>query len=263
MFVIRWLGVLLSLPLQWAGQLVMFFHPPTAAVLLQGAWALGGDSAIAIAVLGRMLKAGQKDAARVRAEQYIRRRPHADLAVFAGLMAIDDGDLARAGQWLAYSKTLGPSRTGMPDILEYSIAEHEDDPRAATNMGQALIATRRDLPLLLTRRIHNDFLLMDLLDHRFDQIRPRAEHMLAVEENPVVEFALWALARKEGRESQAAAHFARANCPPAASLHYRALGAHAIGDVALRDRMLSELEQADAALAQRTRQFLAKLEVTT
>jgi hypothetical protein len=263
MFVIRWLGLLLSLPLQWAGQLVMLFHPPTATVLLQGAWALGGNSAMAITVLGRMLKDGRKEAARQRVEQYVRRRPHTDLAAFAGLMAIDDGDLPRARQWLALGKTLGPSRTGMPDILEYGIAEHEDDPGAAANMGQALIATRRDLPLVLTRKIHNEFLWVDLLHHRFDQVPPRAEYMLAVEENPIVEIALWALAKKEGRESAAAAHLARATMPNALSVYYRALGAHAIGDAALRDSLLTHLEQTDVAFAQRARRFLDKLEVAT
>ena len=251
----------MSLPLQWAGQLAMLLSPPTAMVLLQGAWALGGNPANAITVLGRMLKAGQKNAARQRVEQYIRRRPHPDLAAFAGLMAIDDGDLPRARQWLAHSRALGPSRTGTPDLLEYTIAERDDDIRASGRLGQALIATRRDLPLLLTRKIQNDFLLMDMLDRRFDQVPPRAEYMLAVEENPVAEFALWALARKEGRESDATAHFARAKCPPAASLHYRALGAHAIGDFPLRDRLLTDLERIDPALVQRDREFLSKLEV--
>jgi hypothetical protein len=258
------LGILLSLPLQWAGQLVMFFHPPTGLVLLQGAWALGANPLIAILIVGRMrYKGGQKDAARVRVEQYIRRRPLADLAAYAGVLAVDDGDLPRARQWLAQSRALGASPTGIPEYLEYCIAEKEEDPRAAANTGMALLAARRDLSLILTRKIHNELLWMDVMDHRFDRVRARAEFMLAVEENPVVEIALWTLARKEGRESEAAEHLARAKCPPVSSFHFRALGAHAIGDVVLRDRMLAELEQADAPAAQRIRKFLAKLEVAT
>lgn len=259
MVLIRWLGKLLSLPLEWCGRLLLMFNSSLGLSLLHGAWWLGGSPELAVIILSRLLKDGRKELAQQKALQFTRRHPEADVAAYVGMMANDEGNVEAAGQWLEFSRTLKPSRTGLPELLEYAIAERDPDPFATARLGQALLG-RRNLHMMLSRKIHDELLWMDLLQGRFDQARQRARFMREVEENPLVELAQWTLAMKDGRPDRAAVHLARAAAPPNVLLCYRAYGAHALGDFAQRDQYILQLEEMDASLAQRARQFLGQLE---
>ncbi len=254
---VRAIAKLVSLPFLWLGQLAGAFGLPLGAELLKVAWAISGDGAVARAALIQIQRHSGVDVARAEAGAWLKRRPRPEVAAWAGALAIGAGDVEHAGECLARGRQLGDDPSGMFELLDLMIASRSGDVRQYQEMAASLEA-RRDLAPPVRKMVLEEALWTALLAGRFDEARRRAEHLLAVDRNAPAHMALYALARRAGRDARAEKHLARtAATPPAERLFYRFLGNLAIGAAPEAGEDLAELRALDAALARRADQVRA------
>ena len=253
---IRLTRKLACLPFLWAGQIAAMFKMPAAVGLLKLAFAISGDGGVgrsAILTAHKLLGAG---AARLLAEEWMRTCPRPQIAAVGGLFSYDGGDPSAARAMLDAGRALGDDELGMLDLLEYFIVMNGADAAAKGEILRRFDA-RDDLSSQLTILVRK-VLLWTAVEHGdFDQARRRAERLLAVEDIPEAEMAMWVLATRDGRSAEAQACLARVSLKPAERLYYQVLGSRAIGR---HDDALAYLEQLDAVdtgVAERLRQVLA------
>ncbi len=244
MFLIRWTRTLLSLPFLWVGQVMAMFNMAPAAYLLKTAWAISGSGEVALNTLIFLNKIGRGRAAREQADIWMARRPRVEIASFAGLLAIDDGDLETAKTCLRRCGDLGEDRTGMVDLLEFFVASREDNQTTRQTVNR--LAKRNDLPPILTKLLLTELIWSGLLEGNFDEARQRAMHLLEVDDDPRSHLAMWAIERHEGNEQAAEAHLPPTMALPQADrLNFQCLGAHAIGQRDEARTYLTQLRQVD------------------
>ncbi len=255
MFLIQWFARVVSLPLLWAGRLLLGLRSPAGLTLMQAAWRIGGEGEAARMALGGLVVAGQGQFARQLAAQWMSHRPRAQIAAFAGLMAIDDKDDSLAKEWLARGRGVDKARDEGLDLLEFYIAQRQPDPQAARAVAQQFIE-RRDLSMMVSRLVYQELLWREMFRRRYDDAARRARFMLSIEESSPAEIVLWALAKQAGDELAAGEHLHRVRLTEAQRLFYQVLGSSAIGQGELARQCLAELEVHDAAMAQRAWSYI-------
>ena len=144
MFIVRLVAWLISLPLLWAGQLASLFKLPVAVPLLEAAWRIGGDGYVANAALANRRRYESTEAVLAKASDWLAQRPCPQIAAYAGLVAMTEGDLDTAQQLLARGRELGDEPRGSLDLLEACLVCKSDD-KAAGDELVARWASRRDL----------------------------------------------------------------------------------------------------------------------
>ena len=92
---------LVSLPVQWAGQIAAFVSAPAAAALLRIAWRIGRDGQIGRQAVIQLVKSAGPAVAYAVAARWMDLHPQPEIAPWAGLLALDAGDLSAARDWLA------------------------------------------------------------------------------------------------------------------------------------------------------------------
>lgn len=238
----------ISLPFQWLGQLAAMFGVPFGVDLLKMAWKIGGAGATAGLALAAIRKHHGEAAAGAQAGAWMNARPRPEIAVVAGFAAVWDGDLNSARDYLRRGRQAGKDRTGVLELLEMIIATHTGPGEAAEVAGR--LEARHDLSASVSKLVLHKVLWSDLLAGRFGPARARADHLLAVAEDPVARMALWALELGEGRERQAGGHLGRAGLMSAESrLQYECLGYAAVGRNGEARAKLDQLRQANAGAA--------------
>jgi len=251
----QWIGKLLSLPFLWLGQLTGMLKLPLSVPLLRTAWLLGGDGQVARTTLLAIHHRDGLHAARVQAARWMETSPRAEIAVFAGLMALGAGEVELAEGFLARGQGMGKDRDGLLELLEFGLAGQCGATGSATQLARRM-EQQRDLPPVVSRVILNQLLWDAMLDGRHDEARRRAEHLLEVEDMPQAEMALWALAKLHGDQRRADKHLQRAKLASPQKVYFQVLGNLAIRAHADARELLSQLHSLDATLARNAEDFL-------
>lgn len=236
MFLIRWILSLLSLPLEWAGQLGRMLHLPQAAGALKLAYAVGGDGVVGQLALYMLLQQEGASASFAQARRWLARRTDGDVAGWAGLMALELQDFTRAAEALRQGRQARPDKTGMLDLLEIHLAERDPNRQQALETIHRL-SSRRDLSPAAARSIQVQLMLAELQAQRFGEARDRARRLLDIDQDPIAAIVQWAVARRNGNRVLAEQSLQEAGkLPPEQrlSLMYWAAGRAELADVAQR-----------------------------
>lgn len=248
MFVLRWMGKLLAVPLVWTGQLIDWVAPPTAGTLYTIAWWLGGDGRVAGMALASASKTQGDMTALAMAIGWMQRRPRPEIAAMGGLTALQLGRIEIAQQMLEAGQRVGTDRDGMLELLEWLLVTATGDGQAVQELAGRLEA-RRDLPPVLARQVLTTRLWEAVQHQRFDEARQRAEHLLMIEDVPQAEMALWALDKREGEVAGAEMHLRQAHLEPSHKLSFQILGNISIGCVEEARALLAQLQKMDPGRA--------------
>ena len=260
MFLVRLVRQLLALPFSILATVAGFFSPTLAAQLHTVTWLVGGDGQAGLAALVKYQRIEGSDAVRIRAMTMVTRQPSATIAAYAGMLAFEAGDTVEAEALAALARSLGGDPDCFTELLEYQIAgSRMTDIRENWQLAAAM-ADRSDLSPTVSKMVLGSLMWLELSQREFDRARKRAEHMLAVADDPQAEIVLETVHTHAGRLAEADQCTARAAAaPPANRLYWRCLASHAAG---LYDRSagaLAELREYDAALAERIEAQLAHM----
>jgi hypothetical protein len=259
MFLLRMTGWLLSLPLLWAGQLAAALKMPLSVPLLKAAWQVGGDGNVALLALANLQRHGGAEAARLQATAWLAERPRPELAAFAGLLAVQAGDLEGAGALLSRGLELGSDRGGMLELLELLIAGHFRSANVLWEVARRL-ERRRDLSPAVSKFVLRELLGQALFCSRFDEALQRAKHLWSIDEDPLAATTFWAVARHHGEPASFETYFARLRVPPAQRLYLQVLGCLSLGELDEARRLLALLGQTDPGLAETAQALLLSKE---
>jgi hypothetical protein len=256
MLFVRWMLRLVSLPLAWVGLAAAALKAPLCVPLLKAAWIMSGSGETGRAALSAVRQHRGLEAARGQAAVWLARRPRPEIAAAAGLFAAEAGDLDDARRLLARGRESGTDRTGMLDLLEFTIVLRSGESAPAVDLARRF-ELRRDLPPLLSQAARTELLWDAMLNGRFEEAERRAASLLAVNDVAEAELALWALALRRGDAAAAARHLATTHVVPAAqSVYWQVLGLAAIGRTAEALAGLEQMRDLDATRAGRLEQFL-------
>ena len=260
MVLVRLVRQLLALPFSILATVAGFFSPGLAAQLYYVTWLVGGDTQAALAALVKFLRIEGPDAVRIRAMIMVTKQPSATIAAYAGMLAFEASDTVEAEGLAALARSLGGDPDCLTEMLEYQIAGlRATDIRENWQLAAAM-ADRRDLSPTVSKMVLGSLMWLELSQHEFDRARLRAEHILAVADDPQAEIVLETIHVRAGRGAEAARCTARAApASPASRLYWRCLASHAAG---LHDRgasALGELRDYDTALAERVEAQLASI----
>jgi len=239
MFLIRWIRILLSLPLQWAGQLAGILGLQQSAGLLTVAWRISEDGetgSLALAAIGRY---GSPDQQIATGLAWLDGCPRVEIAGLTGLAAMQVGDEPTARDMLQQCGQLGGDRDGLAEMLELLVARRFGEFGETTACARRL-EPRDDLSPTVSRMIGEELLWDAMLHGRLDEARRRAERILAVGDNPSAGIALAALGGYDPGESP---------LPPAQDIYYRFLAAVSVGATARAEELIGRLDQLDPSLA--------------
>ena len=252
MFLFRWIGIALAVPLVWLGQLVGWVSVPLARLLYTVAWQIGGDGETACRALGATAQAYGEAAALAEAQRWVERaagrRSCALIAAWGGMLALQNGEIDLARQMLAMGKRAGTDRNGMLELLEWLLTAGTGDGAAVEALARQL-EERRDLSPVLSRQVLTTRLWEAVQRQRFEEARRRAEHLLAIEEVPQARMALWVLAKRDGDIRAAEAHLRQADLEPRHKLSFQILGNVAIGFIEEARALQAQLQKIDPAQA--------------
>ena len=269
MFIIRWVGKLLSLPFQWAGQLCVSLAPalgvPLAGALgvqlLKIAWELGRSGAVAGTTLAAIARNSGNSPAIAQAEKWLARHPQAQTAAWLGLMAIDvDSDPDAAQSYVELSLELGDDPRGLRDLATFLIAVRDEDPDSAFQLAQEF-TERRDLNPMLSKLVYSELLWCSLRKKRFDEADRLARFILEIEEDPAANIAMWALCKRRGQTGQGEAYLRNAQgMAEHERQYYLAVANAAIGCDEDADIALEELGERNEEIAARARRVISSKE---
>lgn len=204
--------------------------PAASVVPLKLAWRISGDGEIGRMALARMVPQVGQEAALTEAERWLQRCPRPEIAAFAGLLSLEAGKVDEAARLLSLGRELGDDRQGMLEHLELAIAARDPDPDEKKRVVACLQA-RRDLSPWVKKHVLDVLLWEAMAEGRFDEAGDLAGRILAVEEHPPANVALWALAKRAGDAEAVARHATRAARQPEEARLYFQCGANAaIGD---------------------------------
>ncbi|MGA2033434.1 MAG: hypothetical protein ABSG68_14360 [Thermoguttaceae bacterium] len=259
MLFLRWIGWLISLPLLWAGQLAAMLQQPLSLSLFQAAWFLGGDPRVAVSILAQTQRQGAAAALEL-ADRWLVHRPLSQIAAFAGLLALQAGDVDRARRYLQQAQALDPDPDGRTELLALAMAECSGDSEATLKIARDW-EDRNDLSAEVRLMVCNELLWDAMFHERLEEVERRAEHLWSISDNPLAAAAFWALAKRRGEEHSAARRYwSRIKLPPPQAAFYRILGSIAVGTPAEARLLLPKLRELDAHLAVRAEVLLAKKE---
>ncbi len=250
MLVIRWTRTLVSLPFVWAGRLAAALRMPMGIPFLKAAWSIGGDGDVALSALGFIRQLTGVEAARAQAAEWMAQRPRPEIAAFAGLLALQAGELDAARGFLTQGQAVGQDRGGLLESLEAGIVDCSGDPAAALELARRL-ESRRDLGPAVSLAVQNQLLWDAMFRGRFEEAQERADRLWQIDKNPLAATALWALALRGGDESRARRYLKQITLPEAQQLYFRILGCVAIGAADEARHALARLTAVDSSLAER------------
>ncbi len=250
MFLIRWLGIIVSLPFYWLGMAGAMFRLPPAVQLLRAAYFLSVDQAMGVTALSTMSGLLGPPAAWQQAQKWAQTRPGPDVVAYAGLAAVDQNDLATAKAYHVQSLALGRDSSGLQEMLEFFIIARGGDQKAIGELI-ARLSARRDLSTQVSKFLENFLLGHEMERGDYVAARNRANRLLAIEENPEVRVKLWALDLRQGDPAGAQRQLSRASLPPPRLLAMQALAMAQTGDRPATYELLNQLRQYDAQQADR------------
>ena len=259
MFIVRLVAWFVSLPLLWAGQLASLLKQPVAAPLLEAAWWIGGDGYVATAALANRRRQEPAEAILAKALDWLARRPCPQIAAHAGFLAIGQGDIDLARRLLARGRELEDDPKGLLDLLEICVVMRGDDEAAGDELVDRW-ASRHDLSPETS-----EFLLVAQLSRamsrrEWPEVERRAKHLWSIKNHPNAAAAFWALDWQQGRHRDLGAALDKTGVSRVEKLLLQVEAFSAVAATAEADQAMLALEQADPALAERTRKFLQRQE---
>jgi hypothetical protein len=249
MFILRWLRMLLALPLFWLGQLLGMLKLPLCLPFLKAAWSIGRIENMGIVALVKIQQMESIQAARNQAAAWLASDPCPEIAAFAGLLAVDAGDLTDAARCRDLCLELGPDRQGLTEWLELTIAAKNNDDQAAEDLYQRL-ATRTDLSPLVSKYLMEIFLVKALLGRNWIEAEARAKRLWSIEDNPWAATAIWAINWKYGKAEEFQKFIQKIKLNPGQVLFFQTAALCACGDMEQARCSFDSLKQTDANLAE-------------
>lgn len=260
MFLVRAVRQILSLPFSILATVAGFFSRELAGRLHNLAWLVGADGRSGLAALVKFLPTEGPDALRARALAMLARQPSAIIAAYAGMLAMEAGDTVEAEGLLNLAQGLGGDPDCLTEMLEYQIASSRASDIRENWQLAAAMADRRDLSPTVSKMVLSSLMWLELSQGQLEQARRRAEHLLAVADDPQVETVLEAIHVRADRLAEAGLCAARAaSAPPARRLYWSCLASHAVGLHPRADEALAELRDYDTGLAEQVEKQLVQM----
>ncbi|MHC4178188.1 MAG: hypothetical protein ACYSWU_11815 [Planctomycetota bacterium] len=259
MFVVRGVTSLLSLPFLWLGQVAAMLKMPLSVPLLRTAWYVGGDGKVAALALARIQEHISLEAARAQAAGWLAARPRPEIAAQAGLLALQDDQLEQASDFLDRGRQMGPDPTGMLELLDILVAVGTGDAEAVIDLARRF-EQRTDLMPVVSKGIHEHFLLEALLARQFEEAERRAKRLWSIEDNPLAATTFWVLARRRGSQEDLEAFLGRQRLAAPQALYYQTIGHTALGDADAAQRTLGSLAEVDSSMAEMVRRYIQEKE---
>lgn len=254
MLLLRWVGYLLAIPLRLVARGLGLLGMPNYR--LDGIiWFLGGDQPWALAALSPLLTQERHHEVLALAEQWNSLRAAPSLKGLAGIMLQDKGDIAAANQAFLDGRQMAqPDPTGMLDLLEFGLARANEDPLVGRECAIRL-EQRRDLPAQVRRLVLCDRMFDAMLKRDFEDARRRAMLLLTIQDEPLAEAVLWALAARRNDDHSAARHLAKVVLPASMRGFYKYIYAYSaqLPDVEVFEQ---ELREADEVMHQHARKMI-------
>ncbi len=255
MFLLRWCGKLLALPLSLLGQLLAALKTPGSLQILQAAYFLGRNSRDGLGVVGMLCKAPGSQAA---LEWLTRQLPNCRdsvLPAMAAAVAMDLNDSQGAWVYLQQAKRIGRDPLGIVESVELRWAAKYATPEDELALKRAL-EVRKDLAPHAARMVQLDLLWDELRDGKLQEARRRADRMRQIDECAHLRILLWVLCTLEGDPHRGNDYFDKAVLPDNVKLYYQVIGLDILGRREQSVQLLPELEAGSADLAAQARRFL-------
>lgn len=248
MVIVRFLGWMISLPLFWLGQILRRFKSPVCLPLFRAAWHLSCDDQIGVAALRTIRELESPESARVHAANWLQSHPQPGVACFAGMLALEAGDLDAAARLRDLCVEQGGDYDGFVDWLDLQLVLQLNDPQAIEEKDRQL-ETRRDLSALVSKTLHEQLLIRAMSDRNWDEIKRRADFLDSIEGGPLTATAHWVLSRHDGQAKTLERFLEKTRATPGQALFFQGFGHIMLGEFELARQSLDKLRGSDARLA--------------
>jgi hypothetical protein len=242
---IRWL---ISLPLFWMGQLLGTIKSPMCLPLLKAAWRLSRDDQMGVATLRMVRLLESPESARVQAALWLEPHPRPGVACFAGMLALESGDLDNAARLRDLCRALGGDSDGFIDWLDLQLLLQLNDQPAIEDLYRRLEA-RRDLSALVSKTLLDHLLIRAMFSKNWDDVKRRADFLWNIESSPLPATALWVLSRRDGNAETLDRFLRKTRATPGQALYFEGMGHLILDEFELARHALDRLRGTDAAMA--------------
>ena len=198
MFILYLLRMLVALPVFWLGQLLGMLKSASCLPFLKAAWWIGRNENMGLVALVKIQQLESAQSARIQAAAWLASDPCPGMAAFAGLLALDAGDLDDAGRCRDLCLELGGDRQGLIEWLELILADKNNNGQAAADLHQRL-AMRTDLSPLVSKSLLEISVIKALFGKNWIDAESPAKRLWSIEDNPWAATAFWALNRQNGK----------------------------------------------------------------
>src|SRR5512145_770969 len=125
---------------------------------LKAAWRLGRDDGMGLTALRKIHQLESAESARLQAAAWLTSNPRPGMACFAGMLALEAGDLENATRMRDLCQELGGDREGLSDWLDLQIVLRSNDGKAMEDLYQRL-QSRTDLTPVVKKNVLDHFLM--------------------------------------------------------------------------------------------------------
>jgi hypothetical protein len=248
MFILYLLRMLAALPMFWSGQLLGMLKSALCVPFLKAAWRIGRNENMGMVALFKIQQLESAQAARIQAAAWLASDPCPGMAAFAGLLAVDAGDLEDAARCRNLCLELGGDSKGLIEWLELALADKKNDDQATEDLHRRL-ALRKDLSPLVSKFLLERFLIKSLLERNWSETANRAKRLWSIEDNPWAATAIWALNRQYGKSEDFQNYIKRIKLNPGQVLFFKTAALFVVGELEQARQSFESLRQTNVALA--------------
>ena len=248
MFILRSLRVLVALPFFWLGQMLGMLKSAVCVPFLKAAWWIGRNENMGIVAIVKIQQIESIQSARTQAAVWLASDPCPGMAAFAGLLALDAGDLEEAARCRDLCLELGGDRQGLIEWLELNIAVKKNDDQAAEDLLQRL-QMRTDLSPPVSKSLLERSLIRALFGRNWIEAEKYAKRLWSIEDNPWAATAIWTLNRQNGKSEDFQNYFKRIKLTPGQAIFFQTVAMFITGQHDQARHSFDSLRQTDAALA--------------
>jgi hypothetical protein len=258
MLIFRLITLPLALPPFWIGQLLGAFHAPACIPFLKTAWWISRNDQIGLTALRHIQHFASPEDAASLATRWLASNPRPGMACFAGLAALDAGDLEKAARMRDLCRKLGGDREGFIDWLDLHLAGQVNDSQTLAELYKWM-DRRTDLTPAVTKKVLDYYLVQALQRKDWDEVERRAKHLTSIEDAPLTATAFWVLDRQRGKTDDIQKYLKNVKLNPAQVLFFQSLGLFMSGDLDLARQSYDVLCQEDALLADSLQNMLVQM----
>ena len=254
MAILRLLRMFVALPFFWLGQLLGMLKSPSCMPFLKAAWSIGRNENMGLVALVKIQQLESIQSARTQAAAWLASDPCPGIAAFAGLLALDAGDLEDAARCRDLCLGLGGDRKGLIEWLELMLANKNNNDQASADLHQRL-ALRTDLSPLVSKYLLEISVIEALFGKNWIDAEIPAKRLWSIEDNPWAATAFWVLDRQNGKSEDFQNYIKKIKLTPGQVIFFQTAAWSVIGEMEQARQSFDLLRQTDAALADLLQSF--------